>query len=360
MKVDKSKWKKVKLGEVATYINGFAFKPSDWKQVGLPIIRIQNLTDRGAIFNYCDRDDIPKKYLIDSGDVLISWSATLGVFVWNNGKALLNQHIFKVVFNKGEINKNFFVFCIKNSIAEMSKHTNGVTMKHIRKGDFDNIQIPLPPLYEQQAIAKELDSIQSMIGKCREQLEDYDRLARSIFHEMFGDPVNNEKGWECHLFGTICNVINGKSQKKVENLNGPYPIYGSGGLMGYASDYICEAGSTIIGRKGTINNPIYVKEKFWNIDTAFGLFPKNTNEMDYLFLYYLCRSIDFNSIKSGAAIPSLTKTDINKLSIPLPPLPLQQQFAVRIEAIEKMKEATKKQLADLQPLFDSRMQYYFS
>ena len=148
----KKGWEYKKLGEIATYINGFPFKPSDWKDNGKPIIRIQNLTNPQSVFNRCPRMDIPEKYFVSSGDILISWSATLGVFEWALEDALLNQHIFKVVFDKLAINKHYFRYAIMTSISEMSRQTNGATMKHIRKGDFDNIRIPYPPISEQQSI----------------------------------------------------------------------------------------------------------------------------------------------------------------------------------------------------------------
>ena len=102
-----------KLGDVATYINGYAFKPSDWSNEGLEIIRIQNLTGTAYEIN-CYNGEYNSKYEVNDGDVLISWSASLGVYVWNKGKALLNQHIFKVVLvncklklNRNIINKHY-------------------------------------------------------------------------------------------------------------------------------------------------------------------------------------------------------------------------------------------------------------
>ena len=98
-----------RLGDLATYINGYAFKPEDRRNEGLPIIRIQDLT--GNVYNLgFYNGNYPEKIEINDGDVLISWSASLGVYIWNRGKALLNQHIFKVVFDKEEVNKQYFVF----------------------------------------------------------------------------------------------------------------------------------------------------------------------------------------------------------------------------------------------------------
>ncbi len=127
----------IRLGDVATYINGYAFKPGDWSDVGLPIIRIQDLTGTSYQLNYYD-GEYPKNIEINDGDVLISWSASLGVYIWSKGKALLNQHIFKVIFDKASIDKKYFVFAVKYKLKEMQNKTHGATMKHIVKKDFEN------------------------------------------------------------------------------------------------------------------------------------------------------------------------------------------------------------------------------
>ena len=127
----------------------------------------------------------------------------------------------------------------------------------------------------------------------------------------------------CH-FGDIATVINGKNQSKVENPNGKYPIYGSGGIMGRADDYICPENCTIIGRKGSINNPIFVEEKFWNVDTAFGL--SSSEAVLPRFLFYFCEYFDFTTLDSSTTLPSLTKTNIQQIIFALPPIEEQKRI----------------------------------
>lgn len=146
-------------------------------------------------------------------------------------------------------------------------------------------------------------------------------------------PFGLPETWNWCLFGEIATVINGKSQSKVENPNGLYPIYGSGGVMGRANDYICPENCTIIGRKGSINNPIFVTEKFWNVDTAFGLF--SNNAVLPKFLFYFCKTFDFTTIDSSTTLPSLTKTNIQQILFPLPPLTEQQRIIEKIEILFK-------------------------
>ena len=105
-----------------------------------------------------------------------------------------------------------------------------------------------------------------------------------------------------YLFGDVLEIKNGKNQKAVENPEGMYPIYGSGGVIGRADNYICEADTIVIGRKGSINNPIYVGEPFWNVDTAFGL-EANQEVLLPRYLYYFCKFFDFERLNKAVTIP---------------------------------------------------------
>ncbi|WP_078727306.1 restriction endonuclease subunit S, partial [Streptococcus pneumoniae] len=187
--------KKVKLGQVATFINGYAFKPQDWSSEGKEIIRIQNLTKTSKGINYYS-GTIDKKYIVEAGDILISWSGTLGVFQWCGRSAVLNQHIFKVVFDKIDIDKSYFKYVVEKGLQDAVKHTQGSTMKHLTKKYFDNIMVSYTNLREQQRIASELDLLSKLILRRQEQLEELNLLVKSRFNEMFGDVILNEKEWK--------------------------------------------------------------------------------------------------------------------------------------------------------------------
>ena len=145
--------------------------------------------------------------------------------------------------------------------------------------------------------------------------------------------MNSEmpKDWKWVKLSEVCDIRNGKNQAQVINPNGKYPIYGSSGVFGYSDEYLCEAGTTIIGRKGTINSPIFVNTKFWNVDTAFGLSPKeNYNNK---LLYYFCLSFNFHELDKSTTIPSLAKRDLLQIDIPLPPEDVQQAIVSKIEEL---------------------------
>ena len=161
------------LGNVADFINGFAFKPVDWNGQGKKIIRIQNLTNKYKPYNLTDRE-VHNKYIIKKGDLLVSWSATLGVFEWQDGDALLNQHIFKVV-PKDIIHKPYLQLVLKKALLDMEYYLHGATMRHINRKEFLGTQIPIPfpenrakSLREQKRIAAILNKADAIRKKtCR-------------------------------------------------------------------------------------------------------------------------------------------------------------------------------------------------
>ena len=236
------------------------------------------------------------------------------------------------------------------------KAVMGVTLN---KASLSATPFSFPSLADQKQAIAELDKINETIEDCRELLRNLDALAQSLFYDFFGDPVINPKGWTLKPWSDCINIINGKNQKAVENPNGQFPIYGSGGIMSYADAYLCPEYCTIIGRKGNISKPIFVKTKFWNVDTAFGLCP-DKSILAPLYLYFFCKNYDFEKHNKAVTIPSLVKGDLLKIQIPVPPLELQEKFAERIEQIDAQKKAVEETIANLQTLLDSRMDYWFN
>lgn len=373
-------WKYKKLGEVATYINGYAFKPDQWKESGTPIVRIQNLNNENAPYNYYD-GEVPDKVKIQNGDLLISWSASLGAYIWHGGNAFLNQHIFKVAFDKTDIDKFFLKYAVTSKLAAMAEQVHGATMKHIVKKDFDNTQIPYPPLSTQLAIVSELDKINELIRLKKEQLKDFDNLAQSLFYEMFGDPVENEKGWEVKklkdisreigdgLHGTPeysevdtgCYFINGNNLE-----NGTIVIKENTKMVSEktkAKHYIEMDDFTIlVSINGTLG-----KVAFYNGENVIlgksACYIKLEAYNDKKYIFELLKSDYFKryaeSECTGTTIRNVSLKSMRNFRCPLPPIPLQRLFAQRIEQIEREKSEVQKSIQDLETLLASRMQYWF-
>lgn len=154
-------------------------------------------------------------------------------------------------------------------------------------------------------------------------------------------------------FNDVLEIKNGRNQKAVENPNGKYPIYGSGGIMGYADDYICDAQTVIVGRKGSINSPLFVEEPFWNVDTAFGLCA-DRKILEPRYLFYFCKKFDFERLNKAVTIPSLTKSDLLKIEIQLPTLEEQKYIVEKLLKIEQLIDLRKRELYELNNLIKSR------
>lgn len=155
-------WRTVPFSALADYVNGRAFKPEDWGTVGLPIIRIAQITNPDAATNFYDGEVNPRN-LIDSDDLIFSWSATLAVMRWTKGPAVLNQHLFKVTPTKG-IDRDWLQFRLEASIPDLADEAHGTTMKHIRKGTLSSKSTLVPPLGEQRRIAEVLRSVDDAIA----------------------------------------------------------------------------------------------------------------------------------------------------------------------------------------------------
>jgi type I restriction enzyme, S subunit len=156
-----STWPRVRVGDALRLINGRAFKPTEWTTSGVPIVRIQNLNNPEAPYNYCQAD-LPEKFLLGDGDLLFAWSGTpgtsFGAHIWQGGKAWLNQHIFKVLFDGSEWDKRFLRLAINQNLNDYIRQAHGgAGLAHITKGRFDASELPKPELHEQRRIVAEIE-----------------------------------------------------------------------------------------------------------------------------------------------------------------------------------------------------------
>ena len=161
-------WAASSIGEVAEYINGRAFKPSEWKSEGRPIIRIQNLNDEEARYNFSSAQH-EEKYLVKKGDLLFAWSASLGVHIWQGDDAWLNQHIFNIKVHNCTT-KGFLYYLLNKFTRELYAKAHGSGMVHVTKGVFESTRICLPPLAEQTRIVAKLEELFSELDKGVENL----------------------------------------------------------------------------------------------------------------------------------------------------------------------------------------------
>lgn len=355
--------KTARLGDLATYINGYAFKPADWGDTGLPIIRIQDLTGNSYQLNRYD-GEYPERIEVNDGDVLISWSASLGVYVWQRGKALLNQHIFKVVFDKLPVSKEYFVFAVEHKLAEMESKTHGATMKHIVKKDFDGTTIPYPPIEKQAEIADHLRRITSLIDKQTEQLLLLDQLVKSRFIELFGDPQRNPHGYKHTKLSDIATYYNGLTYKPENVAAEGTIVLRSSNIQNSQLDFAdtirvdCAIKERLMVQKNDIlmcsrNGSAKLVGKVALIKDiqepmSFGAFMMiiRSHYFGYLMTYFQMDAFR-QQIKTGATttINQITGGMLDDVTIPLPPMSLVDQFAAFVEQTDKSKLCGRMEVA---------------
>lgn len=372
----------VKLGDVATYINGYAFKPADYSLNGKQIIRIQDLTGNAYQTNNF-AGELDDKYLVSSGDVLISWSASLGVFEWNKEEAWLNQHIFKVVFNKLPVDKRYFIHQARYVINKGAMLAHGATMRHLTKKVFESLPFSYPNRSEQLTIAKRLDDIQRQIYLAEKQISKLDSLVKSRFVEIFGDFACYEtkplikcvdcieagKSPKCLAFSRkmaepgVLKLSAISSGVYCENENKALPR-----SVSLTIDKVVHANDILLSRKNTlelVGRSVLVKHTDGNImfpDIIFRMHPLppiNAMYLSYLLAGPLLHSIQSLAHGSAKSMSNIPKSELAKLSIPIPALNLQNEFANFVSQVDKSRFVAQQQIEKLQMLYDSLAQEYF-
>ncbi|HFF8897742.1 restriction endonuclease subunit S [Acinetobacter baumannii] len=376
------------LGDIADFINGVAFKPDDWGTEGKPIIRIQNLNDPSKEYNYTERE-VKDANIARKGDLLVSWSASLGVYEWHGQDACINQHIFKVVPNNEKIDKTYLKRALELSIVEMESQVHGATMKHITRGKFLANKIPLPPLAEQRRIASILDQADELRQKRQQAIKKLDQLLQATFIDMFGDPVSNPKGWRSDKnLGDVADIVSGitkgrkitgKSLREipylaVSNVQDKYLNLSIIKTIEASDDEIkryklrqgdlllTEGGDPDKLGRGTLwNNEvdecIHQNHVFRVRLTSKEFTPNYLNWIigsEYGKRYFL------KSAKQTTGIASINMGQLKKLPLLIPPINLQIQFDERCIKIHQIKNKLVDSCKDINNLFSSLQNQAFS
>ena len=379
----KQGWEIKKLGEVATILNGYAFDSKLFSEDSndMPLIRIRDI-QRGYTETFY-KGDFSEEYIIRKGDYLVGMDGEFNIAEWKGNDALLNQRVCKIVAN--DIVDRYLFWYMPIVLKQIEDATPFVTVKHLSSKQLLNTIIPIPPREEQERIVAELDCLSGVIERKREQLREFDALAQSIFYQMFGDPITNEKGWEVKNLGEVCDVRDGThdSPKYLEYsdyvLITSKNITNDGNIDFSTANYISkedyesinkrsyvESGDIIMAMIGTIGKPIIVKEtdkKFCIKNVALIKFGCSTMVIN-TYIQAMLNNPDYGqyiqSQNKGGTQKFVALGTIRNLLIPLPSMEIQQQFADKIEAIEKQKQLIKDSIVETEELFNSRMDYYFN
>ena len=369
-----------RLGEVATYINGFAFAPEDWSENGLPIIRIQDLTGNSYQMNRYAGEYNPK-YEVNRGDVLISWSASLGVYVWQGERALLNQHIFKVAFDKCEVDKSFYVHQVADILEKAASQAHGATMKHLTKPVFDALPFYLPDLPTQRRIADTLDKVSEGIGLCRKMLGELDLMVKAKFVEMFENEnyphtelINLIKDGMGLSYGIVQPGDDGTGEMGVLR-----PVDMVGGKISMTSiKYIDRSigdgfrkteltgDELLITVRGTTGVTALTDARFtgMNVTRGIAVIRYDREKINPVYLNaYLNTDESQRYIQEhtrGATLQQINLSDLRIQDIVVPPINLQNRFAAFIAEVDKSKLTVQRIRDKMEMEKLALMQKYFA
>ena len=370
-------WSMARLDDTGEYVNGLAFKDSDWKSAGIPIIRIQNLTSDAAPFNYAD-GPFPEDRMAHDGNILVSWSATLNAFRWHRGDGVINQHIFKVIPDQRVVTTDYLFLLLRHSIRAMaaSEAAHGLVMKHINRGPFLSYVVAIPPLDEQVRIVAKATELAGLCDQLEARMRHHRRatsqLRSSALHavsEAYTDdllrqawkrasenwpalshnldsipdlrktilnlavrglmrPRAKQGGWTECSFGDQITLQRGFDITKSQQRPGPYPVVSSGGVFSYHAAAACVGPGVVIGRKGSVGSVHWVTSDYWPHDTTLWVRDFHGNDPEYV--YWFLRSFPLLNYENSTANPSLNRNRLHPVPILWPASNLQTALVKQI------------------------------
>ena len=374
-------WKRTEMGEIGRYLNGKAFKSQDWKSTGRPIIRIQNLTGSGTEFNYY-QGEVEDRYVVQPGDLLFSWSATLGTYIWNGLEAVLNQHIFKVESN---IDKRFHRHLLDFKIQEMQSQTHGSGMVHITKKTFDAIEVNIPPITEQHKIVELLEDhlsrLDAALADVKQAKIKASQFRRSLLQAAFtGNLGLGESSlmtelpphWSSLALGELCSSVEkvdpanlGRDDFWYVDIGALEPSSSSlekviniptANAPGRARQLIRNGDSIFATVRPYMKKVAYIPKEFDGqiASTGFCVLRPIQEKLHSKYLFYFLLSDQLLDqvlpLQRGVSYPAIRDNDLKNARIPVPPIDEQNKVVElledhlsRLDASVSLADAMEKQ-----------------
>lgn len=385
----KKDWTYKKLGEVAEIVGGSTPKTDIEEYWGGNHYWVTPAELDGSKYIESTQRTITDKAiektnlsLLPSGTVLLSSRAPIGKVCITKSPMYCNQGFKNIVCGDSLYNE-FVYYYLCNSVDYLQSLGTGATFKEISKKVVEKVEIPVPSIEEQHQIVAELDLLSDVIEKQKAQIEELNKLSQSIFYDMFGDPVTNEKGWEVKKIGEIGNVERGAGISKKDFVEEGLPCIHYGQLhtclgatthehktcipkdllpkykIAHPGDVIMAITSEDV--EGSCTSTAWLGDYDIVVGSDAAIFHHSINGV---YISYYTRTKAFYNEKAkyakGFKVTHISTSEIETIPIPLPPLSLQQEFAAKIEAIEAMKAKVRQSLKESETLFNSRMDYYFN
>lgn len=380
-------WSYAAIGDLCELINGRAFKPQEWSDSGLPIIRIQNLNNPNAKFNHYS-GALDNKHLVRNGDLLFAWSGTpgtsFGAHIWRGDDAALNQHIFKIIFSTSDIERNFLRYAINQKLEELiGSAQGGVGLRHVTKGTFETTRIAFPPRAEQTRIAQKLDELLAQVDTLKARVDAIPALLKRFRQSVLAAAVSgrltedwrvqgSSNKWQIKTVGELCKLKSGIAiSAALEKAKGDYKYFKVGEMnlegnelfLQNTDRYLAQddaplkslmpAGAIVFPKRG---GAIATNKKRILRDTSFvdlnimGIVVPGSVDPRYVYRWF--ETIDLAKLNTGSTIPQVNNTDIAPLVIQLPPLEEQTEIVRRVEQLFAFADLLEAKVATAQARID--------
>jgi len=368
---------KTRLGDICTIIKGTKVEQTEQDCNSIRYIQIEDLRSNECI-KYCEKKE---HYVIaNPRDIIIAWDGANAGTVGFGLSGAIGSTLAIIRLNREDFDTRFLGMLLRKKFNYLRSNCTGATIPHINRRSLEEVKIPLLPLETQKQIAKTLDTVSELLSLRKQQLAELDHLIRSIFYNMFGEPITNSKNWKVVRLQDVCDVRDGTHDSPQYVQNG-YPLITSKNIVnGSISfdnvNYITkedfdqinkrskvDVGDIIMPMIGTIGNPAIVKTDVEFAIKNVALIKFTTNKIINTYLKMLLSS-SFFDIKTkeksrGGTQKFIALGDIRNLNIPLPPISLQVEFDGFVKQIEEQKELVRRAIKETQLLFDSLMSQYF-
>lgn len=347
-------WDVKEIGEITTKLIGGGTPSRGVKEFwngNLPWMTVKDFASFNPLFTQEYITDLGLRNsatrIVSAGELIIATRIALGQIVKYSVDVTINQDLKTIQLDK-KIDTDYFIYFYKSISKKIIEKGSGSTVLGLSIDDLKSFQIPLPPLPEQKAIAEALSDTDAWI----ESLEQLIAKKRLIKQGAMQELLRPKEGWEVRRLGEVLQFGSGKDYKHLGK--GEIPVYGTGGLMTLVNDYLYEGESVGIGRKGTIDSPIFLQGKFWTVDTLFythsfvGTIPK--------FIFYSFLQIPWKEYNEASGVPSLNKKTLEQIEISFPPLSEQISISAILSDMDTEIERLENQLIKARQIKQGMMQ----
>ena len=358
-----AEWLDSTIGRHISLLNGRAYKQEELLDEGkYRVLRVGNFNTNSKWY-YSNLELEENKY-VNKGDLLYLWATNFGPEIWTEERAIYHYHIWKLEFDRTEINQDYLNIWLESDKSKIQQNTNGSTMVHITKTMMEERGISLPNFDEQSAIGSLFRTLDDLLAGYKDNFTNYQSLKATMLSKMFpkaGQTVPEirlngfEEDWERKGLSEVCTINSGRDYKHLKN--GDIPVYGTGGYMLSVNEKLSDEDAIGIGRKGTIDKPYLLSAPFWTVDTLFYVICKVGYDLNYLFLIF--QKIRWKKFDESTGVPSLSKKTIEKVVSKFPSYEEQCAIGLYFSDLDNLINYYQEKISQLETLKKKLLQDMF-